>query len=112
MVALTLKSTFLTLPRLTDLARRLEIVDFPFLTMPEELTEENGNDWQFLTAFGVTPSDDLDFYVNALYRVTLENEVGCEPNNLDALFKIYDALGQKCLSTADSKYIRQVLSPF
>lgn len=107
-VAGTLESTFLPLPRLQELAWGLEVVAFPFLTMPEELTDENGNDWQFLTAFGVRSSDDLHFYVNALQRVALENEVGCGPEVLDALFEIYHALGQKCSSVADSKYIRQV----
>ena len=108
-MAESLRSTFLPLPRLKDLASRLEIVEFPFLEIPEELTEENGDDWQFLTAFGVTASDDLDFYVTALDRVSLENMVECKPEVLDALFSIYNALGQNCLTASDATYIRQVL---
>ena len=107
-VAETLESTFLPLPRLQELARGLQVADFPFLKLPEELTDENADDWQFLAAFGVRSSDDLHFYVNTLQRVALENGISCPPHAIDALFKIYDALGQKCLAEADSKYIRQV----
>lgn len=103
-----LQSTFLPLPSLRNLALGLQIVHFPFLTMPDELTDENEKDWQFLTVFGVRSSDEFQFYAIALQRVALENQAGCEPNVLDALFKIYDALGKKCLNSADSEHIWQV----
>lgn len=98
-LAYELQSTFLLLPRLKALAERLKIVDFPFLIMPEELTNEDENEWQFLKRFGVRSSggsDDLHFYLKALSRIADENEDECNSDILEALFKVYGAIEKNC----------------
>ncbi len=107
-LAKNLKGTILPLPRLKEMVERLKIVDFPFLVMPEQLTDEKEDEWQFLSLFGVGTTDDLHFHVNALKRIAHENQHGCSPDSLDALFEVYAALEQNCLSPDDSKHIRQV----
>jgi hypothetical protein len=113
--AVNLESTFLPQPRLKAMVERLKIVNFPFLIMPEELTDENENEWQFLKRFGVRSSggsDDLHFYVKALSRIADENEDGCSPDILEALFEVYGALERNCSSSDDAAYIWQVLILF
>jgi hypothetical protein len=107
-LAVDLKSTFLPLPRLKAMVERLEILDFPFLTMPEELTDEDENEWQFLKRFGVRSrgrSDDLYFYVEALSRIADENEDECNSDILRALFDVYGAIERNCSSSNDAAYV-------
>lgn len=107
-LATELKSTFLPLPRLKALVERLEIVDFPFLIMPEELTDEDENEWRFLKRFGVRSSggsDDLHFYVEALSRIADENEDECDSDILEALFEVYGAIERNCSTSDDAAYI-------
>jgi len=114
-LAVNLASTFLPLPRLKAMVERLKIADFPFLIMPEELTDENENEWQFLKQFGVRSSggsDDLHFYLEALNRIADENEDACSPDILEALFEVYGAIERNCSSSDDAAYIWQVLILF
>jgi hypothetical protein len=114
-LAASLESTFLPLPRLEEIVERLKITKFPFLAMPEELTDENEHEWLFLKRFGVRSdggSDDLHFYVEALAIIADENKDECSPDILEALFEVYGAIEQNCSSPDDSAYIWKVLILF
>lgn len=99
-----LKETFLPLPRLKSIVDKLNIVDFPFLILPELPTGGIGDGWLFLERFGVTTTDNLQFYVAALDKIQVEN-YDDDSSFIEALFRIYEAIEQNCSSQDNVAYI-------
>ena len=99
-----LEDTFLPLPRLKKVVEELNIDNFLFLTLPEVLTETNGDEWLFLEQFGVTTSDDIHFYVAALAGIEIDNYVS-ESSFIMSLFRIYESIERTCLSQDEVTYI-------
>ncbi len=96
-----LEETFLPLPHLKEIAKRLGIVDFPFLIIPDELNDEREKDWAFLKQFGVRSrgdSDKLHFHIKAL-RMIAGGEYISEFS--EALFEVYGAIEENCIRSDD-----------
>jgi hypothetical protein len=107
---LQLRKTFLPLPRLKKIAEGLRIATFPFLLMPQDLADEDENEWQFLKQFGVRSgggSDELHFYVKALSKIAdeTEDEDECSSDTIKAIFEVYAAIEQNCSSPVHVTYI-------
>ncbi|CZR61946.1 uncharacterized protein PAC_11843 [Phialocephala subalpina] len=103
-----LKNAFLPLPRLKSIIERLGIAYFPFVILPEELTGQDENEWQFLQVFSDRPSigtDDVHFYVEALKRVVLESGPECSSASLEALFEVYGFIERSCVSPQDGDHV-------
>jgi len=106
-----LEETFLPLPRLLVELERLcvpKLKFFPFLTLPEELTEANQAKWQFLERFGVRSgnSNDLYFYVELLNAISLQHPAAESSVNLEGLFELYGLIERHCLSTSERQYVQ------
>lgn len=99
-----LKDTFLPLPRLEAIVDKLNIVGFPFLFLPELPTGGIGDGWLFLERFGVTTTDNLQFYVAALDKLQVDNYDN-HSSFIEALFGIYKAIEENCSSKDDVAYI-------
>lgn len=105
-----LGETFLPLPRLKKIVERLRIATFPFLVMPQELTDGDENEWQFLKQFSVRSSggsDELYFYVKALSKIANETEDKDEGSSdtIQAIFEVYAAIERNCSSSDHVAYI-------
>ncbi|KAF8865581.1 hypothetical protein BDZ45DRAFT_641278 [Acephala macrosclerotiorum] len=100
-----LKTTFFPLPKLKGIVYRLGIKLFPFLRLPEELTDDDENAWHFLTRFGVKFSEDFHFYVEALICLSNENEGEIGGTTLDAVYEVYGAVQRHCFSSDDVAYL-------
>lgn len=104
----SLENTFLPFPRRRTVIKGLKISHFPFLILPKLLIDENENEWKFLERFGVKTGgagDQLHFYAKALSRIASENEFGCTPDMVNALFEVYSAIERNCLTPEDTTYI-------
>lgn len=108
-LAADLGRTFLPRPMLKSLVSEFRIRDFPFLILPEGITNDNNDKWEFLMRFGVKGfpphSDGLQFYTQALWRLALENANSYTPELIVALFQIYGGIERNCSTSADFAYV-------
>ncbi|MCJ1310202.1 hypothetical protein MMC25_003863 [Agyrium rufum] len=96
---IALHDAFLPTPEAKSAVTKLLITKFPFVLLPEKLTQENKAQWQFLETFdvmGCNGPNDVSFYIEALVRLADENQDQCSPDHVKALFKVYNSITSLC----------------
>jgi hypothetical protein len=103
-----MRDSYLPLPHLKTKIEELGVVDFPFLQMPECLSEEAQSDWAFLRRFGVGIGKDIRFHVSILESLSNANCTEFTTETTESLFKVYRAIDLECCSQKDKDQVQFV----
>lgn len=104
-----LGDSYLPLPKLKTITKKLHITDFPFILLPRQLGDQDRGEWGFLKQLGAGVDDNLDFYVEALERIADANPTECSPDTVKVLFRVYGAIQKNCCTSEDISCIQWVL---
>ena len=99
---ITLRRTFLPLPKLKQIAAELRIVDaYPFIAVSELLRDEERLEWMFVKDLQVGIEENLDFYLSALETLKTINPALSTTSPSDQLVRIYKNIQSRCSEGLD-----------
>ncbi|KAL1649149.1 hypothetical protein SLS58_001722 [Diplodia intermedia] len=103
-----LEDLYIPLPRLKAPVREIRGIGHNFALLPEDIKDEDEGKWMFLKQFGVTFTDDLQFYVKTLRVLRYSHECnGLSTKSVEGcVFKIYGGITRNCRADEDIDTIR------
>ena len=107
----SLRSTFLPLPKLKQIAAELRIAEaYPFVAMSERLRDEERIEWMFVKDLRVEIEENLRFYLSALETSKRINPALNTTSAGGQLVRIYQNIQSKCSEGLD--YVRYAAEDF
>ncbi|KAL1619824.1 hypothetical protein SLS54_006422 [Diplodia seriata] len=103
-----LEDLYIPLPRLKALVREIRGIGHNFALLPKDIKDEDEGKWMFLKQFGVTFTDDLQFYLKTLRVLRYSHECnGLSTKSVEGcVFKIYGGITSNCRADDDIDTIR------
>jgi hypothetical protein len=99
---LQLRNTYLPLPRLRSIVKRLGLKsNFGFIQELRDITDEDVGEWRFLNRFGVGMEEDMNFWINALKNARLALKMDVKVTS-----EIYTHIQRLCTTAEHESLLR------